>query len=234
MSLSFDLYYAMKQFDDNRRERREKYLSRMKAIEGYKGSEGYTAEKKKAIEERQKADDIEREKCKQVVRDCLMQMRKNASKMPLTPPTAEQLAILQTLSLKKNLTRQELDRASVSMNGNSLALSALNDIADRFFNADNPDIHKRSHTNYLTLSAELSNEATETIINSIERYCNDVLRSPVKHTALIGADFNRNKHGTAVDYDALPQRMPMISESSFYDNVVPQSGYNEFMKAVNG
>ena len=187
---------------------------------------------KKAKAKRKAADDAARETAAKKINECLQQMRANASKVAIIAPSPEMVSILQVLNMKNKLNRQELDRAAQSMNGNSLALSALNDLADKHFFVGSPE--GQSHPNYMVYSTDLSGEATDNYINSVAKYCNDILRSAAKKSALDGATFNYKAHGIKFDEDELPQRGELVSERSFYLNVVSENQIDSLMKAVNG
>lgn len=234
MSISYTLFDAIRSFDNVRRENREEFLKTRRNLERFKGSSGYTDDLKKAKQKRKSANDLARENARKKINECLKQMKDNASKVAFNPPTPEQVAILQVLSMKSTVTRAELDRAAQSMNGNSLALSALNDIASKHYYVGNPDETKQSHNNFMLLSTDLSGEATDGYISSISKYCSDILRSGATSGALNGAIFNKNAHGIDYDEDDLPQRGELVSERQFYGCVVPDAVYDQFMKAVNG
>ena len=232
MSVSYELFDAIRSFDNSRRERQIEYTNTINGISKYKNSAGYEKEKKEASAKRKKADDETRKIAKGKINDCLKRMRDNIQKMPLVPPSQQQLAILQALSMKSKISRAELDRASNSMNGNSLALSVLNDLADKHYYVGSPE--GQTHPNYLSMATDMSAEAIENHIRSVAKYCDEILESSAKRAALLGAKSNHALYGTPIDEDALPQRGEICSEMQFYRAVVPDSAYDSFMKAVNG
>ena len=225
MSVSYELFDAISAFDRVRRQNRDEYLNTLKSISRYQNSAGYDRDKETAEKKRRTADETAKKEAVRKINDCLKRMRENASHVPLEAPTPEMVSILQVLSMREKPTRQDFDRACESMKGNSLALSALNDIASK---------HYTVHPNYMTHCKDLSAEATESLIKSLGKYCGEILASPVKHSALMGAQMNRNLHGTPYNEDDLPQRGEIVSERAFYGDVVSDSMYDSFMKVVNG
>ncbi len=61
MDLTYNVFDALRSFDNLRRANREEYLRWAKANEQYKGSEGYSKERAAAERKRKQADDAARE-----------------------------------------------------------------------------------------------------------------------------------------------------------------------------
>lgn len=237
MSLSYDLFDALRSFDNVRRLNREEYLKWAKAHEQYKGSEGYSKDRAEAERKRKAADDSAREAAEKKIFDCLKRMKENAGSVALVPPTPEQIAILQVLSMRTSMTRAELESAAQSMNGNALCLSALNDIADKHFpktDTKNVPLDMRYHNNYLKYAKGMSSGAVEKTLEDIAYGIRDILKSPVKAHILERAEINKNKFGNKYHIDDLPQREELVSERQFYNDYVSAEQYDDFMKAVNG
>ena len=159
-------------------------------------------------------------------------MQDNIKKVAFVAPSTEQVAILQILSLKSKVSKTELDRASQSMKGNSLALSALNDIADKHYYVGSAE--GQSHTNYNMLASDLSETALNNYINSIVTACKNRLRTSARDSAYQGARLQAQQHGMIFDEDDLPQKEELVSERQFYGGIVAENHYDAFMKAVNG
>ena len=231
MSVSYDLFSALKDFDDFRREQRTEYLNFKKEHKKYIGSSGYDSEMKAAAEKRKLAVEAARKAAGKKVDECLKTMRDNIGKVAFIAPSPDQVAILQILSLKQRVSKTELDRAAQSMNGNSLALSALNDIADRHYFVGSDE--GQSHTDYNLFADDLTEAAMRNHINSIVAACRNIFETSAKRAAYSGAKMQKAK-GINIDIDNLPQREPLISERDFYGSIVAEKYYDSFMKAVNG
>lgn len=237
MDITYTLFDALRSFDNSRRANREEYLSFLKRQERFKGSEGYNKDKAAAAAKRQQADDAARKEAAEKIDACIKQMRENVGKMALVPPTAEQVNILQVLNMRTSMTRQQLDMAAQAMDGNSLCLSALNDIADKHFpktNVKGSPMDSRYHSNYMKYARDLGGEAVESYVNSIVSACKDILKSPVQNAIVEHARMQRNMYGTEFDIDSLPQRKELTSERGFFGDIVPEEHYAKFMQAVNG
>ena len=232
MSVSYNLFDALRSFDNVRRENRSEYLSIKKNCERFKGSSGYDDDMKKAKAKRKAADDAARDTASKKINECLQQMRENIKKVAFVAPSPEQVSILQILALKSKVSKTELDRAAQSMNGNSLALSALNDIADKHYFVGSDE--GQSHTNYNALAADLSETALNNYISSIVTACKSRLQTSARDTAYQGARFQAQQHGIKFDEDDLPQKDELVSERQFYGGIVAENHYDSFMKAVNG
>ena len=232
MSISSVLYEALKAFDDYRRTMRNEFLSFKKEHERFKGSEGYNADLSEAKTKRKNAIEEARKNASSKIDECIKKMRENANGISFEAPTPEQVAILQVLSIKSKISKSELDTASKSMNGNPLALSALNDIADKHYYVGSPE--GNTHENYNRLSTSLNSTELNNIIDSIVTACKSRLRTSVKDSAYQSAIFQKQHNNIPFDEDDLPQKDELTSESSFYSDVVPKEHFDSFMKAVNG
>lgn len=107
----------------------ETFDKAMKAIEPYKGSAGY--DKDKAALEKSRDDAITEHNKEYGAKftDILNGMEESVEKVALKAPTADMLAILQTLSMRQKVERGELRQAARALRDNPLALSALDEIA---------------------------------------------------------------------------------------------------------
>ena len=189
MSLTNDLFYALKQFDDVRRGNRDEYLRWEKANERFKGSEGYSKDRAAAERKRNQADDEARKAAAKKIDECLLLMRENLKKVSFVAPSPEMVSILQVLSMRTTITMPELDRAAQSMNGNPLCLAVVNDLADKFFpkiSADGKPA-KTFHENYLKYADDLEAVKADSYLNSIVHEVKEILRSPVKNHILAHA-----------------------------------------------
>lgn len=239
MNLSYDLFDAIRSFDNLRRLNREDYLQWTKANEGFKGSERYSRERAAAEAKRKAADDLARETARKKIKEYLQKMRVNIDNMQMPMPTQEQVAMLQILSLRSNLTIAEIDRAARNLNGNRFALAALQDIAEKHFpktgHDKNPKVEKTFSINVMKYAAaDLDNNGAESILNNIVEGINEILRYPVKKTVLDNAERGKRMYGRKYHIDDLPQRGELVSERQFYNEYVPEEHYEKFMKAVNG
>ena len=233
-----DLFTALKSFDNRRRNNRNIYLEYVESQERYKGSKAYDENIAAAAAKRKADDDEARKAAEETISDCLRKMQENAGHIALEAPTADMVAILQTLSMrsKENKpSRVMLDMAAQSMNGNMLALTTLDDIADKFY--PKTDIHgkpeERFHANYSAMATGINPVQISNILRSIGVAVKEILDSPVNSVFIDHARQRERAYGNKFDIDALPQRKE-LDEREFYQGIIPADLYSEFMKAVNG
>lgn len=95
----------------------------------FKGSAGYDQLVEKFDAERKAQVANLRHEHDPKFREILNNMREAEQARKLTPPTQDQLAILQALKMRSNVSNEELEQAARSLDGCPLALSVLDDIA---------------------------------------------------------------------------------------------------------
>lgn len=236
--VTYELFSALRSFDNRRRNNKNIYLEYVESQERYKGSKAYEENIAAAAAKRKAADDESRATAVKTINDCLQKMRKNAGQMTIEAPTAEMVNMLTVLSMKPKESRpskQLLDAVAQSMNGNYLALSALNDIADRFYpktNLKGVPVDDRFHPDYTALATGINSEQINKILNDIAGGAREILDSPVKSVFIDHARQRERAYGNKFDIDALPQREPLTDERAFYGNYVPAEKYELFMQAV--
>lgn len=234
----YNLFDALRSFDNRRRNNRRIYDEYVKSQERFKGSEGYRKDVSDAAARRKADDDEARAAAAKTINDCLQKMRKNASQLAIDAPTTEMVNILQVLNMKTVANRpskQLLDMVAQSMNGNYLALSALDDIADRFYpktGVKDKPAEERFHTNYSAMATGMNADKANRILDRITAGAREILSSPVESFTFYEAKAIQAKYGKDYSVDDLPQRDPLTDERSFYGNFVPADQYDDFMKAV--
>lgn len=232
----YNLFDALRSFDNRRRYNRKTYDEYVKSQERFKGSEGYQKDVADAAARRKAADDESRAAAAKTINDCLQKMRENAGQLTIEAPTAEMVHMLTVLNMKTRENRpskQLLDMIAQSMNGNYLALSALNDIADKFYpKTDVKGKAERFHHDYTALATGINSERIYKILKDIADGAREILDSPVKSVFIDQARMRQHKYGAAFSVDDLPQREPLTDERAFYGNYVPAEEYELFMQAV--
>lgn len=121
MDYVYNLFDALRSFDNRRRYNRKTYDEYVKSQERFKGSEGYQKDVADAAARRKAADDESRATAVKTINDCLQKMRENAGQLTIEAPTAEMVHMLTVLNMKTRENRpskQLLDMIAQSMNGN--------------------------------------------------------------------------------------------------------------------
>lgn len=101
----------------------------MKELEPMKGSKHYIERCEELTTERDNAVHDLQSEFRNEFSLTIAGMRKSVVERPAIPPSSDQVAILQTLSLRKRVSVEDLEMAERSMSGNDFALAALQDIA---------------------------------------------------------------------------------------------------------
>ena len=122
-------YNHVRWFKDAQNEIESEYSRTLADAERFKGSEAYREIKAKADETRAAALKKERQTAYKAFREIFAAMRANVTGRKITPPTQEQLAILQALKMRTSLTADEVKQAANCMSDCPLAVSVLSDLA---------------------------------------------------------------------------------------------------------
>ena len=101
----------------------------MKELEPMKGSKHYIERCEELTTERDNAIRSLQTEFRNEFSLTIAGMRESVNTRPATPPSTDQLAILQALSMRQKISIEDLEMAEQSMTGNDFALSTLQDIA---------------------------------------------------------------------------------------------------------
>lgn len=232
MRNSDQLYTAMRDFTNARREHRDEFLRKKKQCEQYEGSKGYDAEMKALREARTEKDNAARLVCKKAVDQAIQAMITANSMRRVTAPTDEQLRLLQAAQMLKKPSKTTLDAIANSLGGNALALAALTDIARSAW-ADDPEA--RFIPDYsIQAGRELTAQVTTDAIKSLSKRCAEIMNGTgANRTREMGAEINKRIHGANYDPDDLPQEAPYMTEQQFYEREIPGVDFSLFCDAVN-
>lgn len=141
------------------------YDDRWQKLERFKGSSGYDSDLKDLESERVSEINALRAEVSTSFQGALANMRlKAGTSRPFTAPTQEQLAILQALKMLPQVSVEALNRAAVSMAGNSLCLSVLDGIA------------QEAGHNSVRYNTEPSTKEINDCIESLEKDARGMLR----------------------------------------------------------
>lgn len=235
MTNTDSLYVAMNDFRKAQIASRETYLQKKRNLDRYKGSEGYSSDLQKIRKERDDANAAARATCKEKV-DLIFKCMMNANrKRAATPPTEEQLRLLNAASMMKKPSKLMLDSIANSMNGNAVGLAVLDDIAKAAW-ADDPNALNRFTPNYAAMAdKEMSVPDAEEAIRSLANTCSRIMNgSGANHIREMGAEHNRKMYGMQYDPDDFEQEKEYSTERDFYNRELSSGSYETFAAAVNG
>lgn len=105
------------------------YNDTMNRLERYKGSAGYDDDEREAARVRDEAIKAQAQVTGKAFDEVLKGMREKAGGNIVTPPGDDELRLLQTLKLRNHLSKEELQSAGRALQDNTVALHALDDIA---------------------------------------------------------------------------------------------------------
>lgn len=131
MSNSIKFHEAWKAHRAGVREIRATYERKIKSLEPYKGSAGYEEDAAKAQKAYTESLASLRQKSRGEFDRILKDLEGHVEPESMTPPTAEQLQLLQLLDMRDSLDADELEQAAKTMGGCDAAIKALGDIAMR-------------------------------------------------------------------------------------------------------
>lgn len=140
----------------------ETFDKAIKAIEPYKGSAGYTKDKKALEKTRDDAIKALTDEYSVKFTEIINGMIRSVDMVQLKAPTPDMLAILQTLKMRDKVEAGELNQAARALRDNPLALAALDEIADKYRAAGVPGIDAGYRRAY-------GGETTTTVSASIKR-----------------------------------------------------------------
>lgn len=228
------LYDAMREFTNTRRENRRIYLEKKRNLDAYKGSQGYDADLKLAMDKRNESDAEARAKCEKIVTSALNLMVDANNKRKLTAPTTEMVNILTVARMLHKPAKPTLDAIANSLDGNALALAALSDIARDAWK-DDPNRLAQFTRNYTAqATVEMGAEDAHLAIKDLGKRCFEIMNSSgANKVREMGAKQSKRLHGNNYDPDNLPQEEPYTSERDFYQRELSSAGYDLFCAAVN-
>jgi len=204
MGSTRDYYEAIKDFQTRRDQIDREYLTRRDQLRDAAGSKYYDDGMQEARKQREEATEAAKNACRNAIKEATHRMRSNLQARKITPPTAEQLAILQTLKLRESVTEAELEHAAASMGGNSLAIGVIAEISRR-------NGYIRSYSGYCK---EFPDGEALAIIENLTAGAERIMDSPAQRGALAAAKYHAEHYGAAQDPDDLPRAMPFADRES--------------------
>ena len=225
MSYTKDLFDVIDEFMKTRSDAREKYLLLERSYANKRGTAIYDETMNEARDNRAGEIAEAQKAARTKVQEILAAMRENAKKAHhMTPPTADQMNILQLMQMKDHLTADELDSAAASIGGNSYALSLLGEIAVKH------GIYT-SHMHYAQKG--LSPAQAIQAVGDLAKHCRDIIDNTtgVSRAAALYADQRRMRYNDQIDPDTLPQEERYKDMLDFYEPM--RVSYNALSQAVD-
>lgn len=242
------LYNSVKKFTEARAAARTEYLNKMNQLEGFRGSDYYSDEQRKAADRRREA--VEAAKLDYVagVNAALNAMRKTVASRPTRELTPGQIALLQALKMRKVVSTHEIEEAANAMNGNGAGLRVLQEISDEQWvmqqrgernhpgrKQDGNETRFRPVNCLAMIEDGLNGDSERTpdsVIDSLAKSCQRIIETSVARPAYAAAKHNELRTGVKFDPDKLKQEPLYESEQDFYERVVAVP-YVELTRTLN-
>ena len=221
------LYNAAKRFQDSRKTIEDTFTKRMKGLESAKGSRFFEIESTKAMKEREdglskiKADFLS-------TADNALKCMVNASNSrTFEAPTAEEVAILDTLKMREKVSEGEIMKAGNTLKS-PLAIEVLREIAQR-----NGFIR---HIDGVTDTEMSMNEAGE-LIKALSKSIMDFVDYDTSPAARKAQEYKALRYGLTEEEEPLSKRAIFDTKEGFYNEIAPYmtGGRREaFFQATDG
>ena len=202
MGRTRDFYEAVRDFQIRRDQIDREFFEKRDALADAAGSKMYVDGMAKARRERQEGTEAAKAELRKSVKRITDSMRENLSHRKLTPPTAEQLAVLEALKMRDTVSEAELVHAAASMDGNSLCIGVLADIAKK---------NGYTHT-YSSYCREFPEAACCRVISNLAAGAERLTETAASQAAFLAAKHHVEHYGGEFDPDSLPRTKP-------YENV---------------
>ena len=196
MIANTDLFFEKALAFQNERARlRETYEKAMTNLERFQGSEGYTEEVEKL--KRQYADALDnlQAKYRPEFKTVLDGMEDAIGRRPAKAPTDEQLRLLNALSLKKQVSRQELEAVANACADNPMCLSIITEIA----------AHNGIRANYTRLCPVMVNSRAQELVSGLRDGIEDFLKHESSRASRVAQRYYMINQGKQLE--ATPRRL---------------------------
>lgn len=230
MKNSENLFFHAKKYQDERKAIIDAYEKKMLSLEDARGSKLYEKESAKAADERDKALNSLQAEYKGGFDSILKEMRNVSESRGATPPTEDELRIIQALKLKETATQGELDRIANAVKNNGLCLSVVQDVAKK----------NGIMRNYLALCTEKTMPAAgvEDCIKSLGNCLADFIKHDTSRAARMAREAHERVYGKIDEtkpaervtggytsgYTPVPKRPLFDTKESFYSVVANMKG----------
>lgn len=222
------LFKKLLEFQNQRKEIVDNYDNRRANLERAKGSQYYTDELRKAEDTKNAALDALKAECRPIFDQTLQSMSEANRARGMTPPTDDELRLLQLLKMKEHISETEFEAAANTLKGNPACLSVLTEIA-----------HKqgimRGYTSYAA-TKEMPVDAVANVIEGLTASIRDFMEHDTPKAARLYIEHHAERYG--IDPNAAPPpKRPLFTDkggcyrqiANLYDDAL-----TAFCRAVDG
>ena len=228
-------FIKARDFQNKRKEIMETYETRAAQLEDAKGSKYFTDEMKKATDARDSALDALKSEYRESFRIALDGMSKANGSRGTTPPTEEQLRLLQLLQMRgvvdepqRAAFQKDLDRAANTCAENAMCISVLNHIARK----------NGFLRGYHSTAKEMSVDDADRMIKDLHAALPDFMEHDTGRAARLAQEHNARMYGLTGNEAPLPKRPLFDDKAGCYaeltHGMLSGDALNAFCAAVDG
>lgn len=188
---------VLKEFQDARMIVTEEHEKKILELQEYVGSKFYGKAVK--AEETAFAEKLESmiQNAVSELRPIYEEMRENIDNRTISPPTEEQLRLLQAATLKESLSSDELERLAKSVSDNAFCVGIVAGLARK---------NQVAPGHILKMGRELSNEAAVEMMDGMTRDITDFLRYDTSRAARVSQGYYARNYGSQIPSEGLAKR----------------------------
>ena len=186
MITNTDLFFVKaKDFQDKRIEILDGYEKNLKALERFKGSQGYEEDVKKLNEALEADLSGLRDEYFPGFITIFGGMVDAIGRRSVKAPTNEQLNLLQLLRMKKKVTLEELERTAEAVKDNPIAIGIITEISKE------NDFHR----DFSSLCPEMSSETASELVKGMKSGLDDFMRYNTTKASRLAKKYHEDHYG---------------------------------------
>ena len=227
MLTNSELFYRnAKKYQDDRARINENYEKQLESLKDKQGSKFFATESERLKKERDDGLTALKKDTGNTLLSVIDTMRRANAKRTTAAPTDEQLRLLKVLQMRESVTEKELTEIAETCKDNALALSVVQEVANKNATMRN---YKRLYS-----SDKMPSEFANNTLDVLERETRDFIEFDTKRTARISAEYQRAHYGDD-NSRPLPKR-PLFDEKKacFQELGISLDNVDKFLAAVDG
>ena len=222
------LFKKLLEFQNQRKEIVDNYDKRCAELERAKGSQYYTDELRRAEDTKNAALNALKAECRPIFDQTLQSMSEANRARGMTPPTDDELRLLQLLKMKERISETELEAAASTLKENPACLSVLTEIA-----------HKqgimRGYMSYAA-SKEMPVDVVADVIKGLTLSIRDFMEHDTSKAARLCIERHAERYGNNPNATPPPKRPLFTDKAGCYKRIANLSddALAAFCRAVDG
>ena len=227
MLTNSELFYRnAKKYQDDRARINENYEKQLESLKDKQGSEFYATESERLKKERDDGLMALKKDTGNTLLSVIDTMRRANAKRTTAAPSDEQLRLLKVLQMRESVTEKELSEIAETCKDNALALSVVQEVANKNAIMRN---YKRLYS-----SDKMPSEFANNTLDVLERETRDFVEFDTKRTARISAEYQRAHYGDD-NSRPLPKRALFNEKADCFKSLgITPDNLDGFIAAVDG